>query len=212
MNRIRIIIADDHRLFVDALQKFLEPEFDVVGTFCDGYALVRDAPRLRPDLIILDIGMPLINGLSAGRRLKKLIPKTKLIYLTMNSDRDVAAEAFFVGASGYLVKSSAGTELLQAIRQAKFGKFYITSRMTDGEVGSFIQNIQRKRRPDKLTPRQKEVLQLLVEGRPMKQVAVLLNVSPRTVAYHKYTMMGHLKLKSSAELIQFAVKQSMLMA
>ena len=94
MNRIRIILADDHRLFVDALQKFLEPEFDIVGTFNDGYSLVRDAPRLRPDLIILDIGMPVLNGLSAGRRLKRLIPKTKLIYLTMNSDRDVAAEAF----------------------------------------------------------------------------------------------------------------------
>ena len=212
MNRLRIILADDHRLFVDALQKFLEPEFEVVGAFNDGYALVRDAPRLRPDLIILDIGMPLINGLSAGRRLKKLMPKTKLIYLTMDSDRDVAAEAFFLGASGYLVKSSAGTELLQAIRQANLGKFYITPLMTEGEVGSFIQNIQRKRRPDKLTPRQKEVLQLLVEGRPMKQVAVLLNVSPRTVAYHKYTMMGHLKLKSSAELIQFAIKQSMQVA
>ena len=212
MNRIRIILADDHRLFVDALQKFLEPEFDVVGTFNDGYALVRDAPGLRPDLIILDIGMPLLSGLSAGRRLKELIPKTKLIYLTMNMDRDVAAEALFLGASGYLVKSSAGAELIQAIRQAKFGKFYITPLMTEGEVGSFIQNIRRKRRPDKLTPRQKEVLQLLVEGRPMKQVAFMLNVSVRTVAYHKYTMMGQLKLKSSAELIQFAVKQSMLMA
>jgi DNA-binding NarL/FixJ family response regulator len=212
MNRIRIILADDHRLFVDALQKFLEPEFDVVGAFHDGYALVRDAPRLRPDLIILDIGIPLLNGLSAGRRLKELIPKTKLIYLTMNPDRDVAAEAFFLGASGYLVKSSAGADLLQAIRQAKFGKFYITPLMTEGEVGSSTQNIHRKRPPDKLTPRQKEVLQLLVEGRPMKQVAFMLNLSERTVAYHKYTMMGHLKLKSSAELIQFAVKQSMLMA
>lgn len=210
MNRIRIILADDHRLFVDALQKFLEPEFDVVGTFNDGYTLVRDAPRLRPDLIILDIGMPLLNGLSAGRRLKELIPKTKLIYLTMNTDRDVASEAFFLGASAYLVKSSSGTELIQAIRQAKLGKFYVTPLMTEGEVGPFIQKIQRTRRPDKLTPRQKEVLQLLVEGRSMKQVAFLLNVSNRTVAYHKYTMMSQLKLKTSAELIQFAVKQSML--
>ena len=211
MNRTRIILADDHRLFVDALQKFLEPEFDVVGTFNDGYALVRDAPRLRPDLIILDIGVPPLNGLSVGRRLRELIPKTKLIYLTMNSDRDVAAEAVLLGASGYLVKNSAGTELIQAIRQAMFGKFYLPPLMNEGEVGSFRQNIQRKQ-PDKLTPRQKEVLQLLVEGWAMKQVGVMLNVSTRTVAYHKYTMMGRLKLKTSAELIQFAVKQSMLVA
>ena len=130
----------------------------------------------------------------------------------MNTDRDVAAEAFSLGAAGYLVKSSAGTELIQAIRQARFGKFYITPLMTEGEVGSFVQNIQRKRRPDKLTPRQKEVLQLLVEGRPMKQIAFMLNVSAHTFAYHKYTMMGQLKLKTSAELIQFAVRESMLMA
>jgi DNA-binding NarL/FixJ family response regulator len=212
MNPIRIILADDHCLFVDALKKFLEPEFEVVGTFKDGCALVNEAPRLNPDFIVLDIGMPLLNGLNAGKRLKELIPKTKLIYLTMNMDRDVAAEAFRLGASGYVVKTSAGTELVQAIRQATVGKFYITPLMTEGEVGSFIQNIQKKRRPDKLTLRQREVLQLLVEGRSMKQVAFVLNVSQSTVAFHKYKMMNQLKVKTSAELIQFAVKQSMLMA
>jgi len=209
MKRTRIILADDHCLFVDALKRFLEPEFEVVGTFNDGSALVNDAPRLNPDFIVLDIGMPLLNGLNAGRRLKELIPKTKLIYLTMNMDRDVAAEAFRLGASGYVLKSSAGTELVQAIRQATLGKFYITPLMTEGEVGSFIQNIQTKRRPEKLTPRQKEVLQLLVEGRSMKEVAFMLHVSQSTVAFHKYKMMGDLKLKTSAELIQFAVRESM---
>jgi DNA-binding NarL/FixJ family response regulator len=212
MNRIRIILADDHRLFVEALQKFLEPEFEVVGTFNDGFALVAEAPRLNPDFIVLDIGMPLLNGLSAGRRLINLIPKTKLIFLTMNMDRDVAAEAFSLGASGYLLKSSTGTELIQALRQARLGKFYITPLMTEGEVGSFIQNIKRKPRPNKLTPRQREVLQLLVEGRSMKQVALMLNVSNRTIAFHKYKMMEELNLKTSAELIQFAVRESMLTA
>jgi len=209
---VRIILADDHCLFLEALKKFLEPEFNVVGTFNDGHALVKQAPQLNPDLIVLDIGMPLMNGLNAGHRLKEALPKTKLIYLTMNMDRDIAAEAFRLGASGYLVKSSAGTELTKAIREALRGKFYITPLMTEGVVGSFIENVKRKHKPEKLTLRQKEVLQLLAEGRSMKEVAFMLNVSPRTIAFHKYTMMEHLRLKTSAELIQFAVKDARLTA
>jgi DNA-binding NarL/FixJ family response regulator len=212
MNPKRIILADDHCLFLDTLKNFLEPEFEVIATFNDGYSLVKEAPRLNPDLIVLDIGMPLMNGLNAGRRLKELIPQARLIYLTMNMDRDVAAEAFRLGASGYLVKSSAGTELVQAIRQTLRGSFYITPLMTEGEVGSFIQNIKQQRSRDKLTLRQKEVLQLLVEGRSMKEVAFMLNVTPRTVAFHKYTIMDNLRLKSSAELIQFAMKESIVTA
>jgi DNA-binding NarL/FixJ family response regulator len=212
MNPKRIILADDHRLFLDTLKMFLEPEFEVVATFADGYALVKNAPQLNPDVIVLDIGMPQMNGLVAGQRLKELLPKTKLIYLTMNMDRDIAAEAFRVGASGYLVKSSAGTELVDAIRQTLRGKCYITALMTEGVVGSFIQNIKRKPSSGKLTLRQKEVLQLLAEGRSMKEVAFMLNVAPRTVAFHKYAMMEHLRLKTSAELIQFALKNSIVMA
>ena len=209
MKRIRIVLADDHCLILDAIKSFLEPEFEVVATFNDGFTLVNEAPRLDPDVIVLDVGMPSINGLNAGQRLRTLIPNTKLIYLTMKMDRDVAAEAFRLGASGYVVKSSAGTELVQAIRQAMVNKFYITPLMTEGEVGSFIQNVQQKRSPDKLTLRQREVLQLLVEGRSMKEVASMLNVSPRTVAFHKYTILDLLRVKSSAELIQFAVRESM---
>jgi DNA-binding NarL/FixJ family response regulator len=208
MNRTRIILADDHALFTETLKKFLEPEYDVIATFNDGRALLNAAPPLKPDLIVLDIGMPLINGLNAGARLKELLPGTKLIYLTMNMDRNVAAEAFRLGASGYVVKSCAGTELIQAIRQALVGRMYITPLMTDGEVGSFIQNIQRKRSPGSLTLRQREVLQLLAEGKPMKEVAFMLNVSPSTVAFHKYTIMNQLRLKNSAELIQFAVREA----
>ena len=212
MNPKRIILADDHRLFLDTLKKFLEPEFEVVATFADGLSLVKNAPQLNPDVIVLDIGMPQMNGLNAGQRLKELLPKTKLVYLTMNMDRDIAAEAFRLGASAYLVKSSAGTELVEAIRQTLRGKCYITALMTEGVVGSFIQNIKRNPSPDKLTLRQREVLQLLAEGRSMKEVAFMLNVSPRTVAFHKYAMMEHLRLKTSAELIQFALKHSIVMA
>lgn len=209
MNPIRIVLADDHCLFLDALKRFLEPEFQVVGAFNDGFALVNEAPRLNPDLIILDIGMPLLNGLNAGRRLKELIPKTRLIYLTMNMDRDIAAKAFRLGASGYLVKSSAGAELVQAIRIASVGRLYITPLMTEGEIGSFIQNVQKKQKPDKLTARQTEVLQLLVEGKSMKEVAFVLKLTTRTVAFHKYAIMDRLRLKTSAELIQFAVREAM---
>jgi len=209
MNPIRIVLADDHCLFLEALKKFLEPQFQVVATFNNGYALLKAAPALKPDVIILDIGMPLMNGLNASRRLKKLLPDTKLIHLTMSMDREVAAEAFRSGTSGYVVKSSAGTELVEAIREVLKNKTYITPLITDGSAGSFVQNIERKHNPDKLTLRQKEVLQLLVEGRSMKEVAFMLNVSPRTVAFHKYAMMENLRLKTSAELIRCAVKDSL---
>jgi DNA-binding NarL/FixJ family response regulator len=212
MKSPRIILADDHVLFLDALMKLLEPEFEVVGTFSDGHALVAGAPDLNPDLIVLDVGMPRMNGLNAGQRLKQVIPKTKLVYLTMNLDPDVAAEAFRVGASGYLVKNSAGTELVHAIRETLRGRSYITPLMTKGMVGSFVQNIKRKRNSEKLTLRQKEVLQLLAEGRSMKEVAFMLKVTPRTIAFHKYAMMEHLRVRTSAELIQFAVKTSIVAA
>ena len=207
MKRTRIILADDHVILLDAIKNLLEPEFEIVGTFHDGHALLNSAPELNPDVIVLDIGMPKMNGLSAGQRLKQVLPKVKLVYLTMNLDPDVAAEAFRLGASGYVVKNSAATELVHGIREVLRGRSYITPLMTKGMVGSFIQNVQRKN-PNRLTLRQKEVLQLLAEGRSMKEVAFILNVTPRTVAFHKYTMMEHLRLRSSAELIQFAIKTS----
>jgi len=209
MNPIRIVIADDHCLFVDALKRFLEPEFEVVATFNNGYALLKGVPLLNPDVIILDISMPLMNGLTAGQRIKERLPKTKLIYLTMNMDRNVAGEAFRLGASGYLVKSSAGTELREAIREALADKTYITPLISEVNVESAGKKSRRKRNPGKLTLRQKEVLQLLVEGRSMKEVGFMLHLSTRTVAFHKYTMMNHLHLKTSAELIHFAVKDSL---
>lgn len=211
MKRPRVILADDHTLVLGALKNLIEPEFQVVGTFADGHTLVEAAPGLNPNVIVLDIGMPTMNGLNAGQRLKQLMPLVKLVYLTMNQDPDMAGEAFRLGASAYLLKNSAASELLQAIREVVRGGYYVTPLMTRGMVGSFVQNLKR-RKSSQLTLRQKEVLQLLAEGRSMKEVAFVLNVSPRTVAFHKYTMMDHLHIKSTAELIEYAMRSSLVAA
>lgn len=212
MKRARVILADDHNLLVDTFKAFLEPHFDVVGTFADGHRLVEGAPALQPDVIVLDVGMPIMNGLIAGQRLKQMLPRVKLIYLTMNQDADVAAEAFRLGASGYLVKTSAASELVHAIKEVLLARSYVTPLMTKDMVGSFVQNFKRRKTRHELTLRQREVLQLLAEGRSMKEVAFQLNVTPRTIAFHKYTMMDQLQLKSSAELIQYAMKSSIVAA
>jgi DNA-binding NarL/FixJ family response regulator len=153
-----------------------------------------------------------MNGLIAGERLKRALPSVKLIYLTMNQDPDMAAEAFRLGANGFLLKNSAGDELVQAIRQVVRGGTYVTPLMTKDVVGSFITHFKNLKNTAHLTLRQREVLQLLAEGRSMKEAAYILNVSPRTVAFHKYTMMEHLHIKSSAELIQFALNSQMVPA
>ena len=208
MKKTRVILADDHPLLMDALKNLLEPEFEIVGTFTDGQSLVVSAPKLDPNVIVLDIGMPTLNGLNAGERLKKLMPKVKLVFLTMNQDKDIAREAFRLGASGYVLKNGAASELVSAMRDVIRGAIYITPLMTQGLVGGFVQNFKQGKCKNQLTLRQKEVLQLLAEGRSMKEAAFILNVSPRTVAYHKYTMMDHLSIRSSAELIEYAFKRS----
>jgi Response regulator containing a CheY-like receiver domain and an HTH DNA-binding domain len=209
MTRPRIILADDHTLVLDALKNLIEPEFDVVGTFSDGISLVEGAAELKPNVIVLDVGMPKMNGLNSGERLKQTMPLVKLVYLTMNQDPDIAGEAFRLGASAYVLKNSAAKELLQAIREVVRGGYYVTPLMTEGMSGSFVRNFKQRKSKYHLTLRQKEVLQLLAEGRSMKEVAFVLNVSPRTVAFHKYSMMEHLHIRSSAELIEFAMKSSL---
>jgi DNA-binding NarL/FixJ family response regulator len=179
-------------------------EFDIVGQVADGRALVAAAEALDPDVIVLDISMPLLNGLEAGRQIKQKSRGVKLVYLTMNEDPDLAAEAFRCGASAYLLKRSAASELTTAIREVMQGRSYITPLITEGVVGSLL-NVDEKSR-HQLTPRQVEVLQLLAEGRSMKEVGSLLNLTPRTVAFHKYRMMEQLGVKSTAELVQYAVK------
>lgn len=205
MKRTRIILADDHLMLMDAVKSLPEPEYEVVGKYPDGDALVTAAVALSPDVVILDVGMPKLNGLIAAVRLKKALPKTKLIFLTMNQDAETAAEAFRAGASGYVLKTSAASELVTAIREVLRGGYFATPSLTEGMMGSFVQNFKRMKQPRDLTVRQKEVLQLLVEGRSMKQVANVLNITPRTVAFHKYSMMEHLDITSSAELISYAM-------
>ena len=212
MQRPRIILADDHTLLLDALKNLIEPEFEVVGTFNDGKALVEAVPRLNPNVVVLDIGMPTMNGLNAGQRLKQMMPMLKLVYLTMNHDPDVAGEAFRLGASAFVLKNSAATELLEAIRKVVRGGYYVTPLMTKGMEGSVVQYFKQRKAKYPLTLRQKEVLQLLAEGRSMKEVAFVLNVSPRTVAFHKYTMMEHLHIRSNAELIEYALRSSLAVA
>jgi DNA-binding NarL/FixJ family response regulator len=204
MESPRVLLADDHALLLGAMEKLLAAECSVVGQVNDGRALIEAAEQLKPDIIVLDISMPLLNGLDAGRQLKQRLPRTKLIFMTMNEDSDLAAEAFRSGASAYLLKKSAASELLIAIREVLRGRTYITPLVAEGLVGLLLSGDHHK--PIGLTTRQREVLQLLAEGRSMKEAARELGVTARTVAFHKYRMMDQLKLKTTAELIQYAVR------
>jgi DNA-binding NarL/FixJ family response regulator len=204
------MLADDHTILVEAFLKLLEPNFQVVGTVSDGRALLESAQELNPDVIVADIGMPLMNGLEAGRRLKQLMPSVKLIFLTMNEDPAIAAEAMRSGASGYLLKSSAATELIRSIQLVAKGRTYITPQIARGMEKVFINDPRPKHRAKDLTPRQREVVALLAEGKSMKEVASVLNVTPRTVAFHKYRIMADLNIRTTADLIQFAIKARIL--
>jgi DNA-binding NarL/FixJ family response regulator len=205
MPRPRVLLADDHRLVVEACVGLLEPACEVVGIVTDGRALLPQAVALHPDVIVLDIGMPLLNGLDAGRQIKQSMPGVKLIYLTMNEDPELAKEALALGASGFLLKTSAAHELPEAIRTAMRGDTYITSRASQRMVESFVHG--ERSMSSALTSRQREVLQLLAEGFTMKEAAGVLRVTARTVAFHKYRVMQQFRLKSNAELIQFAIDQ-----
>jgi DNA-binding NarL/FixJ family response regulator len=206
MKLARVILADDHKILVEAFRKLLEPHFEVVATVSDGRALLDVAATLKPDVILLDIGMPLLNGLEAARQLKTKLPSVKLIFLTMHEDPDLAVEAMRAGASGFLLKTSASSELLHAIQEALKGRTYVTPNISKGMEKSFIRDPRGRQRPKSLTPRQCEVVQLLAEGKSMKEIADVLHVTPRTVAFHKYRTMEELALRSTAELIQFAIK------
>lgn len=205
MAKPRVLLADDHALLLGAFEKLLAEECEIVGQVGDGRALVEAAEALKPEVIVLDIAMPLLNGLEAGRQIKHKLPSVKLVFLTMNEDPDLAAEAFRAGASGYLLKRSAASELMSAIREVMRARMYITPLVAQGLVQS-LQHGDDRNPAQELTPRQREVLQLLAEGRSMKEVASVLSLTPRTVAFHKYRMMEQLRVKTTAELIQYAVK------
>jgi DNA-binding NarL/FixJ family response regulator len=206
MGKTRILLADDHTMVMEGLRKLLEPHFDIVGMASDGRELMAIAPNLHPDVILVDLGMPLLNGFDAGRRLKKLLPNSKLIVLTMNGDYELAAQALREWASGYLLKTSIGSELLRAITTVLRGERYLTSLLAKRETEEFIRNPMLA--PVKpLTTRQREVLQLLAEGHSMKQVGEVLDVTTRTVAFHKYRIMEQYGLSSNTDLFRFAIKQ-----
>jgi DNA-binding NarL/FixJ family response regulator len=205
-HRAKLLIADDHTLLAEACKSFLEPEFEVVGIVNNGRDLLRLAGELKPDVVVLDIAMPQLNGLDAGDRIKHLLPATKLVFLTMNMSPEVAAEAFRCGASGFVVKSSAAEELVRAIRRALRSESYISSAITKETVDFLLRSGGSYTEERRITPRQSEVLQLLAEGKSMKVIAGILNLQPGTVAFHKYKMMETLGLKSNAELLHYAIK------
>ena len=207
--RPRILLADDHTILVEAFQKLLAPTCDIVGTVSNGRTLLEAAAKLKPDVIVLDISMPLLNGIEACRQLQPNLPDTRWVFLTVNADPDLAVEALGLGASGFLVKSSAASELFTAIQMAMEGRRYVTPLLTKGEPLGVFLNRSPHPHGEKLTARQREVLQLLAEGRLMKEVADILRVTPRTVAFHKYTIMEQLGIKTSAELVQYAVKHGL---
>jgi len=202
MKRFRIMLADDHSLVVDAFERLLEPDYEIVSKVSDGEELLEKAPVLRPDVIVLDIQMPKMNGIDAAKKLKSQLPGSRIIFLTSSDDPVLAAEALSNGASGFLLKSSAGTELRLAIEAAMKGQTYVTPVL----VGAVI-DAAGKDTGNEMTERQREVLQMLTEGLTMRVIAKKLNVSPSTVAHHKYTLMENLGLKTSAELIKYAMRK-----
>jgi DNA-binding NarL/FixJ family response regulator len=212
-NRSRILVADDHNLVAELCKRLLETEFDVVGVVSNGRALIRSAGELKPDVIVLDIAMPVMNGLDAGRQLKGMFPAIRLVYLTMNPDADVAAEAFRLGASGYLLKTCAAAEMVTAVRTVLRGKTYLSKALSRDIIDSLRwQQKELINEEQRLTDRQREVLQLLAEGKVMKEVGDILHMTTRTVAYHKYRMMEVLGAKSNAELVKYAVRNHIVAA
>lgn len=212
MGRTRILLADDHAMMCAGLAKLLEPYYEVVGSVEDGHALLKVADQLRPDVVLLDIGMPLLNGLDAARELRKRMPHVKLIFLTMESDSCIAAEAFRAGAAAYLLKTSRPAELLRAVHDAVRGVSYVAPEIGRALEARFIQDPGITCRPKQLTGRQREVLQMLAEGRSMKEIAYILQITHRTVRFHKYRIMEELTITTNADLIKYAMRHGMISA
>jgi len=210
MSRPRVLLADDHKIVTEGLKGLLEPEFELVGTVEDGRALLAAAEKLRPDVIVADISMPLLNGIDSVRQIKQVHDEIKVVFLTMHPDVTYAVSAFEAGASGYVLKHSAPTELVAAIRSALRGKTFVTPLL----AGEFMQRSKeratRRDESTRLTERQREILQLLAEGKSAKEIAAVLNISSRTVEFHKYHIMKDLGLKSAAELVHYAVRHGII--
>jgi len=205
MSRPRVLLADDHRILAEGLRGLLEPAFEIVGIVEDGRELLTAAEKLKPDVIVADISMPLLNGIEAVRQIKRTNEKIKVVFLTMHPDVAYAASALEAGALGYVLKHSAPSELVTAIQRALRGKVYVTPSLVDELVQFQKEGTSKQDELTRLTSRQREVLQLLAEGHSIKEIASILNISTRTVEYHKYRMMTDLGFENSSDLIRFAL-------
>ena len=204
----RLLIADDHAIFDEALRVFLEKTHTVVGLVRDGQAMVTEAIRLQPDVIVVDVGMPLLNGLDAVRKINVQAPNIKFVFLTMRDDPNLAAAALELDPIGFVLKHSPGQELLKAIDQVLRGKSYLTPKL---RAGDWVETKARARQFSKeMTPRQRGIVQLLAEGRSMKEIAGLLDISEKTVEFHKHHIMKAFNLESNAALVLFALKQGLI--
>lgn len=213
MSKPRILLADDHALVLEGYRRILEGSYELVGTVEDGRALLEAAKTLQPDVVILDVSMPLLNGIDAAAQLKKICPKAKIIIVTMHADTDYVRSAFEAGASAYVLKRSAVDELEQAIRAVLAGHSYITSLITKDLVDIFLSKSSEKSKgAESLTMRQREVMQLLAEGRTAKEIANVLNITSRTVEFHKGQIMDHLHLQNTADLIKYALSHGIVSA
>ena len=211
MSKVRILLADDHKMVAEGLRALLEPEFELLGIVEDGHELLDKARQLNPDVIVADITMPSLNGIDAIAQLKKTGSQAKVVFLTMHHDAMYANRAFEAGASGFVLKHSAPDELITAIREALKGRTYVTPMIAEELMQTYKNGTSEKQDPiRKLTSRQREVLQLLAEGKSAKEVAKNLHISSRTVEFHKYQIMEELGLKTSAELVQFAIKHGII--
>jgi len=206
--RPHILIADDHIIFADGLRLLLEKQYNVVGTVADGRALVAEAVRLKPDVIILDIGMPLLNGLDAAERVRQQLPKVKLVFLTMLDNPNLAAAAVELGPVGFVLKHSAGSELLKAIEQVLHGRCYVTPKLRPEDW--VAQKTRARQYARHLTPRQRDIVQMCAEGRAIKEIAGHLNLSEKTIEFHKHHIMQTFNLKSNADLVLLALKEGLI--
>jgi DNA-binding NarL/FixJ family response regulator len=209
MGRVRIMIADDHTMIAAGFQKLLEPNYEIVGCVADGHALLKAAPQLNPDVVILDVGMPMLNGLDAARELKKKMPQVKLVFLTMNPGADIASEAFRIGASAYLLKTSKASELLQAVQTVVKGGSYVTPQIKRAMSERFIRDPKAPRQKQ-LTARQREVLQMVAEGRSMMEIAKVLQITHRTVRFHKARIMEELEITTNSDLVKYAINHGVI--
>lgn len=213
MNRPRLLAADDHTLLLEGFRLMLEPEFELVGSVEDGQTLLVEAQKLRPDVILLDISMPLLNGIDAAGQLTKLLPSAKLIFVTQHADSDFVTEAFRAGAAGYLLKRAAASELLTAIREVLKGRHYVSPLVARDTLEALLATSKPQGKlSERLTPRQREILQLVAEGRSRKEIASVLNIAVKTVEFHKATLMRELDLHTASDLTRYAIKHGLITA